>query len=61
MRGRQLLENGQEISAIFLTEHFREDEVKERCPNQFYHISAWPAFDRKLCPYCHKVYIRKGG
>ena len=27
-RGRQLLPDGQEISALFLTEHMREDEVK---------------------------------
>ncbi len=31
----------------------------DRCPNQSEHVSAWPAFDRKLCPYCGKVYVRK--
>jgi len=30
-----------------------------RCPNKDKHVSAFPAFDRELCPYCRKVYILK--
>ena len=29
------------------------------CSLQSKHVSAWPAFDRKLCPECKKTYIRK--
>ena len=28
------------------------------CPNRMQHVSAWPAFDRKLCPVCGRVYVR---
>ena len=28
------------------------------CPKRNSHVSAWPAYDRELCPYCQKVYIR---
>jgi len=28
------------------------------CPNKGNHISAFPAFDRIICPYCQQVYIK---
>jgi len=31
------------------------------CPKKHLHVSAWPAFDRELCPVCKQVYIRKIG
>ena len=30
-----------------------------RCPNRHNHVSAWPAYDRELCPVCHKTYVLK--
>ena len=30
-----------------------------RCPNYNNHVSAFPAFDRVMCPYCKQVYVRK--
>ena len=32
---------------------------KDICPNQYKHVSAFPAFDRELCPLCKRVYIRQ--
>ncbi len=29
------------------------------CPNKSNHVSAFPAYDRELCPYCKIIYIRK--
>ncbi len=29
------------------------------CENRHNHVSAFPAFDRVLCPYCSKTYVRK--
>ncbi len=29
------------------------------CPNKSNHVSAWSAYDRVICPWCRKVYIRK--
>ena len=31
------------------------------CPNKHNHLSAFPAYDRELCPYCKQVYILKPG
>jgi len=27
------------------------------CPNKRNHVSAFPAYDRELCPICHGTYI----
>lgn len=37
----------------------KEDPI--HCSNKSNHVSAWPAFDRKLCPNCGQVYVRKEG
>lgn len=29
----------------------------EICPNRYNHISAFPGFDRVICPECQKVYV----
>jgi len=29
------------------------------CPNKSQHVSAFPAFDRELCPVCRKTYVLK--
>ena len=36
-----------------------QNDVEVTCPNKDNHISAFPAYDRILCPYCHKKYVRK--
>lgn len=36
-----------------------EGGMMDNCPNKKNHVSAWPAFDRELCPYCRKTYVRK--
>ena len=30
-----------------------------RCPNYNNHVSAFPGYQRILCPYCQKTYVRK--
>jgi hypothetical protein len=32
---------------------------KFNCPNKSKHISAFPAFDRIICPYCRQVFVLK--